>query len=1019
MFGKLFKKNEIDAAPVRAMNNTAAKVAEAAQETAQQAAAWESRFNAAKGDDTALLSIAIDAPVIDIKCAAVMALSSEESLKAAEREFRTHDRKVHRAAKQRYEAVVAHRENNEAAHALIVSAAALVAEPLIPANRLVELDRAWAALDQTHLADDTKSAYAKHWATLTTVTRERGDKQLTTHRWMAEAAEAITMLNAMALDCANGIKDRHELSALDQSVEQLLVSAPVQDSSVAPGANVDATNAMGTAKTAKAIEKVAALVSSLNASLLASQQVVARLTILDELEQPQPVVTPIPAELAAVAANETATIANAEGDPSALPALDPSSEIAPVAPVAPTIPTTARPGARWHALPDMADQKMAAPLTARFDEWQMNERDQRQQKHAVKKQKQTDERQASKEAKVEVLSTIVAAGEAAIAEGHLAEANKHLVAIDDALSNGAASKNGGALSQRIEALQAEYARLKGWQHWGGGRVRDDLVLEAEALARQVTGVAATSEVASIDVAAAADAATAAELGKLTDGVILPTPALPGANAEILLAEGDASAAELSSTKPTEPAPAAEASAANAHPPKEKRAAKLPKLSIKQHADAIESLRERWKECDRLGGATSRSLWQRFDGALKVAYTPVAAHLAKLKAARQENLDTRNKLIASLDSAPFADDGAHDFKELARALDAFQTEWRKLGPVEHTVPHKAREALLTRMRKSLARIEAPLFEARRVAQSKRDRLIERAKALAADAQARDVIAKVRELQAEWQREAKSMPLARNVENAVWTAFKTATDAVFTQRDAAFNARDAEFKANKSAREELIATVSALNEATAVADIKRTLIDTDSAWRRAGEAPRADAAKLDSQFRSAREAAQKLIASSAQRMWDAKCDALNAKLAICEELENTPAAENIDDRYAAISALPNVWEQALAARLARAKAGTAISTDLGAAVKIQEAQKLTLLQLESALDIASPTAFQAARRDLKLRAMKMAMEGKASADAAPSIDKLTADALGFSHLDAASRDRLNAILVALRVGTHRSV
>lgn len=1015
MFGKLFKKNEIDAAPLRAMNTTAAKVAEAAQETAQQAAAWESRFNAAKGDDAALLSIAIDAPVIDIKCAAVMALSSEESLKAAEREFRTHDRKVHRAAKQRYEAVVAHRENNEVAQVLIGSAAALAAEPMIPANRLVELDRAWAALDQTHLSDDIKSEYAKHWATLTTVTRERGDKQLTTNRWMAEAAEAITMLNAMALDCASGIKDRHELSGPDLSVEQLLATVPVQDSSVASGANVDATNAISTAKTAKAFEKVAALVTSLNASLLASQQVVARLTILDELEQPQPVVTPIPAELAAVAANETAAIADTGGDASTLPALDAPSEIAPFEP---TTPMTAKPGARWHALPDMADQKMAAPLTARFDEWQMNERDQRQQKHAVKKQKQTDERQASKEAKVEVLTTIVAAGEVAIAEGHLAEANKHLVAIDDALSNGAASKNGGALSQRIEALQAEYARLKGWQHWGGGRVRDDLVLEAEALAKQVTGVAAGGGVAAVaDTSTAtelADAANVAIAVNVTNAATVAQPASESASEE-----DETNVIAAAATSAAEPAPKGEASGAETNMPKEKRLARLPKLSIKQHADAIENLRERWKECDRLGGATSRSLWQRFDGALKIAYTPVAAHLAKLKAARQENLEARNKLIAILDSAQIADDGAHDFKELARALDTFQTEWRKLGPLEHTVPHKAREALLARMRKSMGRIEAPLFEARRVAQSKRDRLIERAKALAADAQARDVIAKVRELQAEWQREAKAMPLARNVENAVWTAFKTATDAVFTQRDAAFNARDAEFKANKSAREELITTVSALNEATAVADIKRTLIETDNAWRRAGEAPRADAAKLDSQFRAAREAAQKLIASSAQRIWDAKCDALNAKLAICEEVENTSATEDIDARYAAISALPNVWEQALAARLNRAKAGTAISTALAAAVKAQEAQKLTLLQLESALDIASPAAFQAARRDLKLRAMKMAMEGKASADAAPSIDKLTADALGFSHLDAASKDRLSAILVALRVSTHRSV
>lgn len=997
MFGKLFKKNEIDAAPLRAMNTTAAKVAEAAQETAQQAAAWESRFNAAKGDDTALLSIAMDAPVIDIKCAAVMALSSEESLKAAEREFRTHDRKVHRAAKQRYEAVVAHRENNEAAKALIISAAALAAEPMIPANRLVELDRAWAALGQTHLSDNTKGEYAKHWATLTTVTRERGDKQLTINRWMAEAGEANTVLNTAALACANGVNDRHELSALDQSVEQLLASVPVQDESVTPGANVN------TAKTTKTFEKLAALVASLNASLLASQQVAARLAILDELEQPHPLVTPLPLSADASDVADVAEIAKTGADAIAQSAFDPSSEIAPVA---------AKPAARWRQLPDMADQTMATPLNARFDEWQMNERDQRQQKHTDKKQKQTDERQASKDARVEVLSTIVAAGEAAIAEGHLAEANKHLVAIDDALSNGASSKTGGPLSQRIEVLQAEYARLKGWQHWGGGRVRDDLVLEAEALANQVTGVVANAEVvAVVDTAIAAAVADAAEAPDAVT-VLQPAP-------ETSSTKGEPNAAAIAATIAAEPAVVMGASAAGTKPPKEKRPARLPKISIKQHADAIENLRERWKECDRLGGATSRSLWQRFDGALKIAYTPVTAHLAKLKVTRQENLEVRNKLIAILDSAPLGDEGTPDFKELARALDGFQTEWRKLGPIEHTVPHKAREALLTRMRKSMARIEAPLFEARRVAQSKRDRLIERATALAADARARDVIAKVRELQAEWQREAKAMPLARNVENAVWTAFRTATDAVFTQRDAAFNARDAEFKINKSAREELIATVVALNETNSVADLKRVLIETDSAWRRAGEAPRTDAAKLDGQFRTAREAAQRLIASSAQRTWDAKCDALNAKLAICEEVENATAAENIDARYAAISALPNVWEQALAARLARAKAGITITTDLAAAVKHQEAQKLILLQLESALDVASPLAFQAARRDLKLRAMKMAMEGKATADANPSLDKLTADALAFSHLDAASRERLNTILVALRVSTHRAI
>ena len=69
--------------------------------------------------------------------------------------------------------------------------------------------------------------------------------------------------------------------------------------------------------------------------------------------------------------------------------------------------------------------------------------------------------------------------ETALAAGHLAETIELLRKIDDAASSGGADK---PLLARIEAVQGEVARLKGWQHWGGGRVREDLVIEAEALA---------------------------------------------------------------------------------------------------------------------------------------------------------------------------------------------------------------------------------------------------------------------------------------------------------------------------------------------------------------------------------------------------------------------------------------------------------------------------------------------------------------------------------------------------------
>ena len=491
------------------------------------------------------------------------------------------------------------------------------------------------------------------------------------------------------------------------------------------------------------------------------------------------------------------------------------------------------------------------------------------------------------------------------------------------------------LQARIEAVQGEVARLKGWQHWGGGRVREDLALEAEALAKASVAV---------------------------------------------------------------------------------------KLPIKAHTDAIENLRERWKELDKLGGATNRTLWNKFDSALKTAYLPVAVHLAKLKAVREENLEVRNKLIAGLDGVVLADatkDEVQDWRALGRALEQFQTDWRKLGPIEHTVPHKARKALEARLKTATERLDAPLRETRHIEQLKRETLIERAKVLAADSAGRDVITKVRELQTEWQQHAKALPLARHEENKLWAAFKAATDAVFTQRDAAHATRDAELKTHQIAKEALIARLAMLTADTPSAELKRVLGDIDREWRATGEAPRAIAAKLDAAFRTSRDAAQRHLAGSAKRVWYSTCDALSAKLSICEEIEAAvpaTAATDIESRWQNAGALPATWDQALHARF---KAGTGNSAN-GATAQSPDALNSALLQLEAALNIESPPAFQAARRELKLRALKNAMEARQSAGvAAADIDRWLAETFGFARPDEISRQRLGMITAALREGSHRSV
>ncbi len=917
MFTKLFKRSEApEATPVATPSKPATPPPDPAP--------WQAKLQAAIGNDEALLALATEAPILQVKEAAIEALTSEDALKRAEREFRTHDRRVYRTAKMRYEAAVAQREARHSAHGLITAAIGLANEESVPANRLVELDHQWQALPQNHLTAESVTEYKTITDAIAARIRERGDAQLAAKRWTVEAASAAAALQTYLTTVASGDGTMEELAVIQQRAQTALNAAT----------SLDATNESKDVADAKA---------ELARTVATGEAGKTRLEFL---------------------------LALADKSPRDAKAL---SE-------------------QWKALPIVENNAAARALNDHFNEWQHGVQSKRDSEVAEKRAQSKAENSAAKTAYSENIAERLTKAEATLAEGHVADATALVNAIDVLEAKSKLGSLEKTLAMRLEALKAEINRLKGWQHWGGGRVREDLVDEAEALAKEITN---------------------------------------------------------------------------------------PKLAVKQHGDAIEKLRNRWKELDKLGGATSQTLWQRFDGALKTAYLPVGAGLDKQKAQRNENLAARNKLITELgnvktsaktsgaakegkaetkpeekpetnaevttDTIPAPREAvavavtvavsaagepkaepAHfqpDFRLLARSLEHFQTEWRKLGPVEHTVPRKAQEALLTRMRTAMARLEEPLNEARRIEQLKREKLIERAKAIAADAQGRDTVTKVRELQAEWQKQAKGLPLARQAENALWSAFKSATDAVFSARDAAHAARDAEFKGNQTARQELIGKLTALTADTPPPELKRTIAEVDSAWRKAGEAPRAIAAKLESQFRTARDAAQALIGSGAKRTWHGVCDSLLQKVALCEELEAGKAnADDVTARWPAEPVLLPVWAKALETRRAAAMS-TAPNSPTGAEFEDTDDEEddeddedgieNTLLKLEAALNIESPAAFAGARRDLKLQAMKRAIEGRGSATVTRAeIEGWIAEVIAERAMDTASQSRWRHIFSTIR-------
>ena len=454
-----------------------------------------------------------------------------------------------------------------------------------------------------------------------------------------------------------------------------------------------------------------------------------------------------------------------------------------------------------------------------------------------------------------------------------------------------------------------------------------------------------------------------------------------------------------------------------------------KVALKAHTEAINKLRERWKELDKLGAASKQTVWLAFDSALEAAHAPVAAHLEKLKLARQENLASREQIIAgltqaaakffptALEDAAAAGAPAVDWRALAHTLDEAQAAWRKLGPVEHTVPRKALQgdsAITTRYAAAAQALQTPLKNVYDEARSQREQLVAGAKQIAAaDVSARDVVDKVRKLQTQWQAVAKTLPLPRRDENTLWVAFKTATDAIFTARDAARAASEAEFNAKQKARAEIIERVAALAHATTAADIKRTLSEADNAWRAAPEAPKAQAAKLDARYRAARDAATRHISELALHAEQARYDALLAKIGLCHEREALAAPElalsaeqtaDLETRWNAVAHLPEAWKSRIDARFQGHAADNAKPV-----ATLQD----TLLNLEVACGIDSPQEFLAARQHLKIRALKNAMEGRQNTATTPAdIERWMLEAAASARPDETSRERLTKIIAAVR-------
>jgi hypothetical protein len=375
-----------------------------------------------------------------------------------------------------------------------------------------------------------------------------------------------------------------------------------------------------------------------------------------------------------------------------------------------------------------------------------------------------------------------------------------------------------------------------------------------------------------------------------------------------------------------------------------------------------------------------------------------------------------------EGGPPASSAAPDWRAVARTLEEAQLAWRKLGPVEHTVPRKAltgERAVTARYAAATQALAAPLAGAFREATRQREELTAAAKNLvSADGVARGAVDKVRNLQAQWQAHAKALPLPRREENALWSAFKSATDAVFTALSATRAAKEAEFSARTKEREEIIERVAALASSTAAQDIRRALAEADTAWRASAEVPKPLGVKLDARYRAARDAANRRLGEVVAHASQSRFDALIAAMALCHQRETAgEVTAELETRWSAVENLPAAWKPKLEARFRGIGAGPAAPPASSSASRSKVAPGETLpdllLKLEAACNIDSPGEFLADRQRLKLLALKNAMEARRTEVTKPEdIERWLIDAAAMPTPDDGSRERLARIVAAAR-------
>lgn len=404
------------------------------------------------------------------------------------------------------------------------------------------------------------------------------------------------------------------------------------------------------------------------------------------------------------------------------------------------------------------------------------------------------------------------------------------------------------------------------------------------------------------------------------------------------------------------------------------------------AERIKALQQEWRTIGKGIVADAPDDWERFQQASRAAYEPCRIHFEAQAALRRDNLQRRQALLERLSAFAAAQqpgaapqpDGV-DGRRLATVVREASLEWRGYFPVDRG----AGREIQRQFERSMARLQ-DLLDGwyQRNADDKRA-LIARARPLLAQADSREAIEAVKQLQLKWK---STGPARRDQDQSLWSEFRELCDAIFQKRQQAYDEYSAGLEASKRQAIALCDEAERLAAAPGAELLEGSakIADWRAAFDALDEMPRSDARGLRERFERAvdgcAQRAARRRAEDAERSYTDLFEAARLSQAHAWAVaDETGAADPAASRAAAESFIAGVtrWPkgglQAIQTALANADAPPTTPLDA------REASLRTLcIRCEIHGGLPTPDEDQPRRREYQVKRLMQSMGQGESAD-----------------------------------------